>query len=210
MKKLGLFLEGTCEKKLCEFLLIQKFPQIKRTLDVAEFIQSSESIVLLYDCIGHENVFPRLKEYKDSNPSLPMLAVRDLEEIGCYLILKDDLLRAVPTLNDQFFKPTLFAKPELETIYSCDLSLLKRVMVKLYKESVGITVPHNFEIAFDSIDWTKPVSSLKTITTQFNMAFKKVKVAEKFFSQLNFEKVSAEHPYFQRMISIFKQALSNT
>ncbi len=135
MVKQALFLEGGCEKIAIRFYLQKNLHLVKVTSDVYEFIDHSDdtSIVLLYDCLGHESVLPKAKEYSSTLWNDTIILVRDLEwvcQVSASLASKE-ILQEIPQLQNQATKFSLFAAPCLEAIYNCDKPLFQKVMLQL-------------------------------------------------------------------------------
>ena len=203
MAKLALFLEGACEQNAIRFYLQNYVPHILVTMDVLEFIESTTSIVLLYDCGGYQNVLPKAKEYESTLWNDSLVLVRDLETTPCFATLKDEVAHEIPRLRGQAIKYALFSKPYLESVYQCDLTLFHRVMTQLYKETHGAVspTPVTFSPGLNNIDWNNPLPSLKGFCRVHNMGFQKVKVAQKFFSQLNYPSIQSH--YLVRLRDLF-------
>ena len=203
MKKMALFLEGDSEKIAIRFYLQKYLPQIEITLDVYEFIDHAQdsSIVLLYDCLGHESVLPKAKEYSSTLWNDTIVLVRDLERMPCFSSLSADILQEIPQLKNQGAKFGLIAAPCMEAVYGCDMQLFQAVMQQVYKETHGKSAPAIFAEECQFIDWKNPTPGLRAFCARYNLGYKKIKIASKFFSQLNYS--SSDHPYIMRLKDLF-------
>jgi hypothetical protein len=204
MAKLAFFLEGDCEKCLIQFCLQNCFSHIRHTLDVWEFDNYNENdhYALLYDCTGYQNVLPKATHYKPILWDANLILIRDLEKTPCNTGLSTEILNAIPELSSQKIKFGLFSRPCIEAIYHCDITLFMKVMKQMYRETFGSQseIPSSFQNDLLSINWNDPLISLKNFCRKFNMALNKKKIAEKFFSQLDYS--SNNHPYIERLKSI--------
>jgi len=197
--KIAIFYEGDSEGILLKFLMINYCSNINYTEDVLDFIASTADCVLMYNCGGYQNVFPNLQGYSHiHSPNCSFLAVRDTEKTPCFTSLKDEGHSALDKLATQAEKWAIFAKPNLESLYRADLALFERCVKKLFEETHGhINYPADFQTDIGAVDFTRGKSAVEALFSKYQISFNKKRIANKFFSQFDFQ--SSSDPYFVRL-----------
>ena len=198
--KAVVYYEGPSERCMLNQLLYKSFQPINVTEDYIEFLTAPEdqNYILLYDCEGYQNVFPRVDETSYCYPSNERIIVlRDLETTNCFRQLKTELNGYCPNLPQIRVRP-VFAKYKLEHLYLADLNIFRRVFRLIYRTKFGQQLPNNnkFERLINNLSPIKP--DIAGLFRSYNMAFQKPKVANELFARFDFQ--SSTHPYFVRLL----------
>lgn len=177
-------------------------PETKIFFNFREFRESNVARkLLIVTCSGCDDVLPTAGEYKfliaEGHNGV---IIRDLEEVSCFS--RSKVLANIRAVCSEYLaqpgKSTLFANPCFESVYSADKDLFNRVMNAQVTEQGGdvqLLAP-----LLLSFDWSR--TTVKSLFTGLGLAYKKPALAERFFSQFNFE--ASQDPYFARLRTIFQ------
>jgi len=203
--KVVIYYEGLSERKMLNNFFYGSCQPHEFTEDYADFLsaQSTQNIILLYDCEGHQNVFPIVDSthycYENNEQ---IVIIRDLETTNCFSLLKEELSEYCPNLPATRVKP-IFAKYKLEHLYLANLDIFKRVFHRMYNQNFGEQIPdiNRFERLIENLDPIRP--NFRGLFRDYNMAFPKPKIANEFFARFDFS--SSSHPYFERLFESLKE-----
>lgn len=205
--KVVIYYEGPSERCMLNHLIHSSYQPINVTEDYIDFLTApdTQNYMLLYDCEGYQNVFPRVRETFYCYPSNErVIIIRDLESTNCFSLLKDELNVYCPNLPVIRAK-SVFAKYKLEHLYLADLNIFRRVFHSIYESKFRrqISDSNKLERLISKLDPTKP--DISGLFRMYNMAFNKPTVANEFFARFDF--YNSNHPYFIRLVNSLSELI---
>jgi hypothetical protein len=202
--KVAVFYEGACEEEMLKAFFRACCPSLILLEDPLDFQTCPQDCALLYNCEGYQNVFLKAAAYEYIYANDHGLVVRDLEDAACFSVVKAEALSSCARIAHvhTMLKATLFAKPDLEAIYSADPDLFSTVMQQFYKETFGVSIPPQAYISdINNFNFAQGNAALKSLTKKHNISWNKLRMAKKFFKQMDF--LGSSDPYFTRLRAIF-------
>jgi len=205
--------EGDSERIMFKYIFYRSHQQINIPESYMDFITAPDDTssfgnwVYFYDCGGYQNVFPRISEteYLYRN-NVTVIIVRDLENVICFRLLKQQLESDWQMLPPFPRTRVVFSKKTFEQVYFANLELLKDVVCRLHAEHFGIGISdiNLLDEQIGSLDREKP--NLRWLFKRYNMAYKKLDVADNYFSRFDFN--GSNHPYIARLMGAIDELIS--
>lgn len=211
-----IFYEGDSERNMLDQAL-NKSPQfIYRTEDIEVLLTTphNQLCAFFYPCGGHQNVFPYIERNQQlySDEETILLVIRDLEQVPCYVQLKDEMQQICSALPERTRVKPLFSKPEFEQVYFSDLALLEELVAQTYQTRTGYEVRSLTDLheRIQQLDLQHPSRSLRRLFRDYGLAYNKPELAEMFFARYFARPDFREsaHPYIRRVLDALGELLA--
>jgi hypothetical protein len=204
-KKYWFFVEGSSEEQFVIWCFRKKYHHIKHFKSEYDFVEeNNHNSFYVTNCESGDKIPHKINEiayriYKANNCNV--IVVCDLEKLPCPLEKKKKLKKIINGSVDESSILHIFSMPMIEDLYCSEVKVSTAVLKYFYEK--------NQNIKMQSIDASmltdlkiSVLQRLKNFHRAHGLTYKKVQFAERFFSQLIYDK--CHNDTVKRLLSVLK------